>query len=61
MPKGSEELTAARKEEIITACAEFYFFLFSVYVWNLSLYSNDGKTEESNDSGKSKLRIYVNL
>ena len=24
MPKGSEELTAARKEEIITACAELY-------------------------------------
>lgn len=24
MPKGSEELTAARKEEIVTACAELY-------------------------------------
>lgn len=24
MPKGSEELTAARKEEVITACAELY-------------------------------------
>ena len=24
MPKGSEELTAARKEEIIAACAKLY-------------------------------------
>ncbi len=24
MPKGSKELTAARKDEIITACAELY-------------------------------------
>lgn len=24
MPKGSEELTVARKEEIITACAKLY-------------------------------------